>query len=81
MFGMEKQQLRKCIGQLIIFNRLQMTLDLGKELLMVDEGACDIKELQQLSLQYVSQIQVMVTQNEQVSNFMSVTDQKTLKTQ
>jgi hypothetical protein len=46
MFGMGKQQLRRCIGQLIIFNRLQMTLDLSKELLTVDEGACDVKELQ-----------------------------------
>jgi hypothetical protein len=35
----------------------------------VDEGSGDIKELQQLSLQYVSQIQVMVTQNEHVANF------------
>jgi len=58
---MDKHQLRKCIGQLIIFQRLQMSLDFDNQLLNVDEGACDIKELQQLSLQYVSQIQVMVT--------------------
>jgi len=38
-----------------------MSLDFDNQLLNVDEGACDIKELQQLSLQYVSQIQVMVT--------------------
>lgn len=50
MFGVSASQLRKYIGQLIIFNRLQMSLDVKKQLLVVDEGATDIKELQQLSL-------------------------------
>ena len=67
-------QLRKSIGQLIMLNRLQMSIDFKNDLLTVDESATDIKELQQLSLQYVSQIQVMVTQNEHVANFMVATD-------
>lgn len=46
MFGMDKVTLRKILGQLIIYQRLQMSLDLNKELLVVDEGASDIKELQ-----------------------------------
>jgi hypothetical protein len=29
-----------------MFNRLQMSLDIKKQLLIVDEGATDIKELQ-----------------------------------
>ena len=55
-------------------NRLQMNFDYENNLLVVDQASTDIKELQQLSLQYVSQIQVMVTQNEQVANFVSATD-------
>lgn len=46
MFGMDKITLRKILGQLIIYQRLQMSLDLNQELLVVDEGASDIKELQ-----------------------------------
>jgi len=45
MFGMTQAQLRKYIGQLIMFNRLQMSLDPKSKLLIVDEGATDIKEL------------------------------------
>lgn len=43
---MDKITLRKILGQLIIYQRLQMSLDLNQELLVVDEGASDIKELQ-----------------------------------
>ncbi len=53
---MSQAQLRKNIGQLIMGNRLQMQMDFKQNQLRVDEGAADIKELQQLSLQYVSQI-------------------------
>lgn len=46
MFGMNATQLRKSIGQLIMSNRLQMSIDFKTELLVVSEGATDIKELQ-----------------------------------
>ena len=36
------------------WNKLQMNIDAQSDLLFVNEGATDIKELQQLSLQYVS---------------------------
>jgi hypothetical protein len=45
MFGMDKVTLKKILGNLIIYQRLQMSLDLSRELLVVDEGASDIKEL------------------------------------
>jgi len=50
MFSMDRITLRKILGNLIIYQRLQMSLDLSQDLLVVDEGASDIKELQQLSL-------------------------------
>jgi len=46
MFGMTAVQLRKSIGQLIMLNRLQMSIDFKNDLLTVDESATDIKELQ-----------------------------------
>ena len=54
MFGMDAPTLRKSVCHLIIHQRLQMTLDLEKELLKVDIKGTDVKELQQLSRQYVS---------------------------
>jgi len=47
---MDRISLRKILGNLIIYQRLQMSLDLSKDLLVVEVGASDIKELQQLSL-------------------------------
>jgi hypothetical protein len=54
MFGLSKPAVIKQIAQMIMQNKLQMNIDAHSDLLFVNEGATDIKELQQLSLQYVS---------------------------
>ncbi len=45
MFGMNKKTLVKQIANLIMQNRLQVKMDLVKNLLYVDESSTDIKEL------------------------------------
>jgi len=45
-------------------------MDIAKDLLLLDQTGQDVKELQQLSLQYVSQIQSMVTQNERIVDIL-----------
>jgi len=55
---------------MILKNKLQVHLDIANNLVVVDEGASNVDELQQLSLQYVSQIQTMVAQNEKLVEFI-----------
>lgn len=45
MFGLSKQQVNKQIGNLIMHNRLQMSIDYKNNLLIVDQASTDIKEL------------------------------------
>ena len=46
MFGMTKPQVTKQVAQMIMQNRLQMSLDPKNDLLVVNEAATDIRELQ-----------------------------------
>jgi len=46
-------------------------------LIVVDEGASNVEELKQLSLQYFSQIQTMVSQNEKLVEFIDSTQKLT----
>jgi len=60
-FGLAKNTVKKVVSKLILQNKIQASMDIPKDLLLLDETGQDVKELQQLSLQYVSQIQSMVT--------------------
>jgi len=72
MFELPKQQVLKFVSKMILKNELQVRIDQAKELIVLDEKGEDIKELQQLSLQYVNQIQTMVQQNERLVEFMGL---------
>ena len=45
MFEMDLNRLKRVISQLIMVNRLQMSLDNEHNLLIVDRSASDIKEI------------------------------------
>ena len=55
-FALEKKQVKKIVSKLIMQNRFQASIDIKNDLLLLDDKGQDIQELQQLSLQYVSQI-------------------------
>lgn len=71
---MEVKSVRRQASHLIMQNKLQMSFDLKNDLLVVSASGTDIKEIQQLSLQYVAQIQTMVTQNENMANLLTTID-------
>ena len=51
-------------------DKLQVRIDPVNDMLITNQSNQDIKELQQLSLQYVSQIGSMVSHNEKLVEFM-----------
>ena len=53
-FGLEKKLVKKVVSKLILQNKIQASMDIQNDLLLLDETGQDVKELQQLSLQYVS---------------------------
>ena len=53
-FALDKKQVKKIVSKLILQSRIQASLDMKKDLIMLDEKGQDVQELQQLSLQYVS---------------------------
>ena len=55
-FELEKPNVKKVISKLILQNRIQASMNVSQDLLLLDQSGQDIQELQQLSLQYVSQI-------------------------
>jgi translation initiation factor 3 subunit C len=60
IFELEEKVVKKTVSLLILNNRLQGNIDRATNLLVIDKENSDIKQLQQLSLQYVSQIQSLV---------------------
>ena len=70
-FSLEKKQVKKIVSKLILQNRFQASIDIKNDLLLLDAKGQDIQELQQLSLQYVSQIQQMVQQNERIVEILN----------
>jgi hypothetical protein len=81
MFELTPAEVTKQSAQLIMQNKLQMSIDSVNGLLLVNQSGTDIRELQQLSLQYVSQISTMVQQNENMANFLSSIDPSQSKKQ
>lgn len=53
-FGLEKKLVKKVVSKLILQNKIQASMDIQNDLLLLDQSGQDVQELQQLSLQYVS---------------------------
>lgn len=70
-FALERVQVKKIVSKLILQNRMQASIDIKSDLLLLDSKGQDIQELQQLSLQYVSQITQMVSQNERIVDILN----------
>ena len=77
VFDMPRAKIMKHVSKLVLQNRLQMHIEPAKAadsaddlLLVLDDGASDIKELQQVCLQYVSQIKTQVHNNEKLLDFL-----------
>lgn len=51
---------------MIIKNKIQAHFDADRSLVVVDTTSSEVKELQQLSLQYVERLEVMVENNERL---------------
>lgn len=56
IFELDSKFVKKIISKMILENRLQASIDYTRGLVYLQEDGNDVKELQQLSLQYVSQI-------------------------
>lgn len=70
-FDLESKVVKKVVSKLILQSRLQAKIDLTHNLLLLEQQGQDIQELQQLSLQYVSQITTMVHQNERIVEILN----------
>jgi len=54
------------VAKMIIKNKIQAHFDADRSLVVVDTTSSEVKELQQLSLQYVERLEVMVENNERL---------------
>lgn len=69
----------KIVSKLIVNSRLQAHIDRQSGLVVIDQDGTDIKQLQQLSLQYVGQINKMVKSNEITMEIMNHSQAKAMQ--
>ena len=65
-FELTQQAVHQVVAKMIIKNKLQAHFDAGRQLVVVDTASSEVKELQQLSLQYVERLEGMVENNERL---------------
>merc|ERR1712091_776284 len=68
----EEGQIIKFTSKMIIANQLQVHIDRDRKMIVMDDKTSDIKELQQLSMQYMTQIETLVKQNESLVTIMNM---------
>jgi len=56
---------------MIVRNKIQAHYDVTHKLLVLDAGSNEVKELQQLSLQYVDKLEMMVENNERLIDMIA----------
>lgn len=70
IFELEEKQVKKFISKMILKNQIDAHIDPSLGVIILEKTTSDIKELQHLSLQYVSKIESQIANNEKMLDFM-----------
>lgn len=71
MFEISESKLIQIASRMIIKNKIPAHIDVEKKLLVIDTRSSEVKELLQLSLQYVDKMEIMIENNERLLDIMS----------
>lgn len=71
LFEIEEPKLIKLLSKIILQNKIQAHIERDQKLLVLDTQSNEVKELQQLSLQYVEKMELMVENNERLIDIMN----------
>jgi hypothetical protein len=69
-FEIPQERIFQIVKKMIIRNRIQAHFDSANEFIILDTASSEVKELQQLSLQYVDKLEVMVENNERLIDML-----------